>query len=62
MNDVLLKNKKIRRNKRFLRMVFNDVDEELNETIINGKMTRAEKEYFWILDDYDQKLVNSAKS
>lgn len=43
-------------------MVFNDVDEELNETIINGKMTRAEKEYFWILDDYDQKLVNSAKS
>lgn len=42
-------------------MVFNDVNEELNATIREHKQTMEEKEYFGILEDYDQKLVNAAK-
>lgn len=41
IKKVLLNNKKIRRNKRFLRMIFNPVNQELNKAIKKSKITEA---------------------
>lgn len=52
IHRVLLGERKIRRSKRFLRMIFNPVNQELNETINKNRITEAERVYFCILDEY----------
>lgn len=61
LHNVLLKKKNNKRSNIFLRMLFNPIDEKLNEEIQRCYKAEEVKLYFLILEKYSPWLVNSAK-
>jgi len=61
IKNVLLENPNVRRNKTFLLMVLNPVNDKLNKKIQAKKMTKAHENYFNILQTYGPTIMNLAK-